>query len=111
MNKFKVAFRGLFLALGHRSVLVQIILAVLVIAGGFILNLDYFEWLIFTTCIGMVISAEMINTAIEMMCDYIQPKYDEKIGRIKDLAAGAVLFVCLVAFVAGLIVLIHKIGG
>lgn len=111
MNKFKVAFRGLFLAVAHRSVLIQIILAAIVIAGGFILNLNYYEWLIFLICIGMVILAEMINTAVEMICDYIKPEYDERIGRIKDISAGAVLLVCIVVFAVGSVVLVHKIGG
>jgi diacylglycerol kinase (ATP) len=38
---------------------------------------------------GAMIAAEMFNTAIEAVCDYMQSEYDEKIGMIKDVAAAA----------------------
>ena len=104
MRKFQVAFNGIWQALKHRAVLIQVVLGVFTILAGFILNIDYYEWLIVLILIGLVIGFEMLNTAIEKVCDFIEPKYNEKIKVIKDIASGAVLFICLTAMVIGIIV-------
>ena len=56
-----------------------------------VLRLDGTEWIMVIICIGMVISAEMLNTCIERICDLISAEKSEKIRFIKDLSAGAVL--------------------
>lgn len=68
---------------------------------GFYLNITKAEWLAQIIIIGMVLSTEGLNTAIEKLADYIQPNHDPKIGLIKDIAAGAVCFSAL----CGIIVL------
>jgi diacylglycerol kinase (ATP) len=42
---------------------------------------------------GLVLSLELVNTAIETLCDLVHPQYSEKVKIIKDMAAGAVLIV------------------
>ena len=54
--------------------------------------------------IGLVLSVEGLNTAIEKIADFIHPNYHEKIGFIKDIAAGAVFFAAMTAIVIGLII-------
>ena len=61
-------------------------------------------------CFALVISMELINTAIENMADFISPEHDRRIGKIKDLAAAAVLFSALMALVVGLIIFLPKVG-
>jgi diacylglycerol kinase (ATP) len=51
-----------------------------------------------------VLAAEIFNTAIEKVCDIIQPEFDKRIGFIKDISAGAVLLMAIVAVVVGILV-------
>ena len=53
------------------------------------------EYGVLILTIGSVLSAELFNTAAEDLCDFVSPGFAERIGSVKDLAAGAVL-VCLV---------------
>lgn len=59
--------------------------------------------LIFIVCFGVLV-IEIINTAIEKICDVVQPNYDERIKIIKDISAGAVVISVLGAVVVGAIV-------
>jgi diacylglycerol kinase (ATP) len=50
-----------------------------------------------------VLSAEIFNTAIEKICDIIQPDFDERIGFIKDIAAGAVVLIAIASVIGVLV--------
>lgn len=65
------------------------------------MHISNVEWMFQFFAIGLVISTEALNTAIEKIADYIHPEFDHKIGVIKDIGAGAVLF----AAIFGLIIL------
>ena len=54
--------------------------------------------------IGFVLTAETFNTALEELCDKFQPTHDPHIGKIKDLAAAAVLVSSITALIVGLII-------
>lgn len=56
---------------------------------------------------GMVTAAEALNTSVEKLCDFSEPRRNEKIGRVKDIAAGGVLFSALFAALAGCTVLLR----
>ncbi|MNL84876.1 Prokaryotic diacylglycerol kinase [compost metagenome] len=58
--------------------------------------------------IGLIMSIEGLNTAVEKIADFIHPNYHERIGFIKDIAAGAVFFAALTAIAIGLIIYIPK---
>lgn len=111
MKKFKVAFEGLYCALKHRSVLIQVILAILALGAGFILKLNYLEWLFFISAIFLVIALEIVNTCIERLCDFVEEHYNDKIKVIKDMSSAAVLLVAILALFIALIIFIHKMGG
>lgn len=91
------------------SIKVQSGLGILVFIAGFYYEISSTEWILQTLSIGMVMGIEGLNTAIEKIADYIQPNFDEKIGLIKDVSAGAVMFVSIAATVVGLIIYIPKI--
>ena len=55
------------------------------------------------------LQAEAINSAIEAISDLVSPEYNESIKQTKDLAAGAVLIMAIVAVIIGLIIFIPKI--
>lgn len=63
-----------------------------------------FEWLILIVAIGCVIGAEVMNTAIEIVVDMVQPNFNPIAGMAKDVAAGAVLVATIQAVVIGMIV-------
>ena len=63
------------------------------------------HWTILALCIGTVLTAETMNSAIERLMDRIEPRYDQPVRDIKDLAAGAVLLISGVAAIVGAIVL------
>ncbi len=109
IEKFKVAFIGLLSAFNDKSVLIQIVLGTLVLIVSFILKLEKIDFIVILICISCVITTEILNTAIEEICDMYTTSHNEKIKYIKDLSAGAVLFVSIVALVIGLIIFIPYI--
>jgi diacylglycerol kinase (ATP) len=99
------ALKGAFKLLStEHSVTIQFSLGILVTLAGFYFDISKTEWLIQTLCIGLVLSIEGLNTAVEKVADFVHPDYHEKIGFIKDIAAGAVFFAALTAIVIGLII-------
>lgn len=80
-----------------------------VVTAGFVMDLSEVEWVMITLCIGFVIVTELLNTAIEYLVDLVSPNQHPLAGKIKDLAAGAVLVAAIAAFVVGLIIFAPKI--
>ncbi len=77
---------------------------VVVVAAGFLCKLSAGEWMAIVAVIGMVWTAEGLNTAIEAVVDLVSPEYHPLAGRAKDVAAGAVLCAAIAAVVIGVIV-------
>ncbi|MDR0659604.1 MAG: diacylglycerol kinase family protein [Prevotellaceae bacterium] len=88
---------------------VHISIAICTIMLGFIFDLSSLEWVAVVLCCGLVLSAEAINTAIEYLANYCTTEKNEQIRKVKDVAAGAVLFCAITAFVVGLIIFIPKL--
>lgn len=82
---------------------------ILVIAMGFILNINITEWCICIVLFGLVISLELINTAIETVVDMITLNNNENAKKAKDIAASAVLVSAISSVIIGLIIFIPKI--
>lgn len=95
----------------EHSVMVQFGIGVLVTIAGFWFKISATEWLFQTLAIGLVLGIEGINTAIEKVADFIHPDYHERIGFIKDIAAGAVFFAALSALCTGIIIYYPKFFG
>ncbi|PXY40547.1 diacylglycerol kinase [Flavobacterium cheongpyeongense] len=103
------AFKGaLKLISTEHSVMVQFSLGILMTIAGFYFDISHEEWLFQIFSIGLVLSVEGLNTAVEKVADFIHPNYHEKIGFIKDIAAGAVFFAAMTAIAIGLIIYIPK---
>jgi diacylglycerol kinase len=79
-----------------------------VIAGIFF-QISSVEWCIISILIGLVWSAEAINTSIEKLADVVSPGYHPGIKDVKDLAAAGVLILALVAVIVGCIIFIPKV--
>lgn len=88
----------------EHSVMVQFSTGILLTIAGFYFGITATEWLFQTLAIGLVLSIEGLNTAVEKIADFIHPDYHERIGFIKDIAAGAVFFAAITAIIIGLII-------
>jgi diacylglycerol kinase (ATP) len=88
----------------EHSVMVQSSLAVLMIIAGFYFEITRIEWMFQILVFGLVLAVEGLNTAVEKIADFIHPEYHERIGFIKDIAAGAVFFAAMTAIAIGCII-------
>ena len=103
------AYRGAVkLITTEHSIMVQFSLGIVLIIAGFYFDITTTEWLFQTIAIGLVLSIEGLNTAVEKVADFIHPEFHERIGFIKDIAAGAVFFAALTAIAIGLIIYLPK---
>lgn len=110
LKSFKYAFRGVgALARSENNFKVHLLSVVLVVISGVTLRISKREWLLVVILIGFVLVAEVFNTAIEKICDFVHPQFHHRIGEIKDLAAAGVLLAAVVAFVGGLLIFVPKI--
>ena len=103
LNGIKIAWREEF------SFKVQIGAMIIALALGLLLRISQTEWLMVILSIGLVLAAEAFNTALEELCDKFKSDPDPHIGKIKDLAAGAVLIASITAFIAGAIIFVPHI--
>ncbi len=103
------AFKGAIkLITTEHSIMVQSSISVVLIIAGFYFHISHEEWLFQTLAIGLVISIEGLNTAVEKVADFIHPEFHHRIGFIKDIAAGAVFFAALTAMAIGLMIYLPK---
>ena len=78
--------------------------ALIAIAIAVFFNITRIEWMMVLLCIAAVLSSELINTAVERICDRITKDRDSLIGNAKDLAAGSVLIISAAALIIGAII-------
>ena len=103
INGLIIAISGMFFLLKNEdSIKVQSLFFLLFIFLGYYFEITKNEWIIHIILIGFILTAEALNTVAEKICDFINPKYDDRIKLIKDISAGAVSF----AVISSLIVLI-----
>lgn len=88
---------------------VEIMFAIIVTIASFVLKVSLIEWAILVLVIGMVLSLEMINTAIERCVDLVTKEYRDLAKFAKDVAAGAVLIMSLFSVIIGIIIFLPKI--
>ena len=107
---FRISMRGLFiLAKSETNVLLEVFVGILIIIISLFLKLTSTEWLIVLMTIFLVIFAELINTTIEKIMDFVEPKYNEQVRDIKDLASGFVFLMVILSIIVGTIILLPKI--
>lgn len=104
------ALRGLgLLVASSANARIHLAATLLVVALGLWLRLAVAEWLWITAAIGMVWTAEGLNSALEALADRVNADYDPLIGRAKDLAAGAVLVAAVAAAAIGLLIFVPRL--
>jgi diacylglycerol kinase len=85
---------------------IHLVATIFVVCAGFYFKISRFEWLAVILTIALVLVAEIVNTAIEEIVNFISPNFNEKAGLIKDLGAAFVLIAAIFAIVVGAIVFI-----
>lgn len=109
-KSFKYAFEGIAtLVRTQRNARIHCAVTVAVVAAGFLLSISAMEWCAIIICIGGVLMAEALNSAIEFVCDKACPERDPLIKKAKDLGAAAVLLFTFAAIAVGLIIFVPKI--
>ena len=93
----------------EHSVMVQFSLMILMIFAGFYFKISREEWMLQILAFGLVLGIEGLNTAVEKIADFIHPEFHNRIGFIKDIAAGAVLFAAFSAMAVGALIYVPKI--
>lgn len=110
INSFKYAFEGIISALKtEKNMKIHVLIMMLVIIFGIILKISKIEWIICIVLFGLVISLELINTAIENVVDLITQEINPKAKIAKDVAAGAVLVSAITSAIIGLMIFVPKI--
>lgn len=107
LRSFRYAWQGIRQCVGREQNLsFHLIVTVLVIGAGFAFGITPGEWTAICLCIGLVVSAELFNTAIERLVNLVSPQRHPLAGQVKDIAAGAVLVCALAAIAVGLIIFV-----
>ncbi|MBO9620516.1 MAG: diacylglycerol kinase family protein [Niabella sp.] len=110
LRSFQYAFNGMReVVRSELNFRIHLAAAVLIVLVCALLGVSKMEWLLIIACISIVMAMELINTAIEKLCDFVAPEKRPAIKIIKDLSAAAVLVAAIGALVVGLIIVLPKI--
>lgn len=103
VKSFRCAFRGAALGVRfERNFRIHLCAAAYVSLFAWLGELSGSEMALLIVCFGLMLSSELLNTAIERLCDAAAPEYNPMIGAVKDVAAGAVLVSALTCALVGL---------
>ncbi len=109
IKSFGPAWKGLFwLFKNEGNAQFHLMATIVVIIAGFYFKVTIFEWILLCFAIGLVITAEALNTAIEKTIDLLHPQKHVKAGLVKDLAAAGVLIASITAVIIAALVFIPK---
>jgi diacylglycerol kinase len=105
LKSFIYALKGIGAAMREqRNLKVQALIAFITIGAGFYFKITWLEWCLILFAIALVISLEIMNSAVENLVDLVTQERKPLAGKVKDFAAGAVLFASIMALIIGIIV-------
>lgn len=107
LKSFKYAFAGLRLLFREEhNARIHAVAALAVVVLGVSFQIKAVEWIVLVVCIAMVMAAEILNSSLERVADFVKAERDDRKRDIKDLGAAAVLVCAIGAAVVGLIVFV-----
>ncbi|MEP7256310.1 MAG: diacylglycerol kinase family protein [Ferruginibacter sp.] len=110
IKSFVFAWHGLKICFtSETNFKIHVLASIVALLLGAVLNISVAEWLVIIFCIAFVAAMEMVNTALEKLCDVVHEDSHPGIKGVKDIAAGAVLISAICSLIIGLIVFIPKI--
>ena len=105
LRSFIYALKGIRVSWrDQRSLKIQSIIALMTAVAGYYFDITLTEWCFVLFAIGLVLALEMVNSAIEGLVDLVTREYNELAGKVKDIAAGAVLLASVIAVMIGILV-------
>ena len=104
IRSFSFALKGLGAAFSEQNFWIHSVATIGVIVAGFCFSVNILEGCLLLFAISMVLTAEIFNTAIELLTDKVQPEIDPVVEKIKDLSAAAVLVSAITALAIGVLV-------
>lgn len=105
LRSFRCAFAGIAWALStQRNLRIHAVATAAVVVLGFVRNIADWEWCAILLCVALVWAAELLNSALEVLCDRVTMQQDQHIRLVKDAAAGAVLVCAIISAVVAAIV-------
>lgn len=103
LRSFKFALEGfIYVIKNERNMQIHIGIAIIVIFMAYFFSVSKIEWIILLVLIGMVLSLETLNTAVERIVDLITEDYHPLAKKAKDVSAAAVFLFSLMAIIIGL---------
>lgn len=106
-ESFHYAVSGFAHCFRHeRNFRIHLALGIVALLLALVLKVSFTELAILLLIVALVISSEMINTAVENIIDLVSPEYHPLAKVIKDVFAGAVLFVCVTAVLIGIVIFV-----
>ena len=112
-KSFSCAFSGIVrIVKKERNIKIELACALLAIILGLILAISRLEWLVLVLIIGVVLSAEILNSALEAVCNLLKDKLNlgyEETRFIRDASAGAVLLLAIGSIFIGFLIFFPKI--
>ncbi len=110
LKSFMHAFNGIKIIFREEhNFRIHFIAGIIAVISGFIMNLTCIEWIMISVAIGIVLICEIFNSALERLSDFVSPKYNEQIKKVKDMSASAVLISAILALLIGLLIYLPKI--
>lgn len=110
IKSFSYALHGIRLLFSSQAnARIHLLVTLLVIIAGTLFGISTAEWLVIVVCISLVIAMEAMNTAVEWLTDLVSPEYHPLAGKVKDVAAAAVLITVIGAVAAGLLIFVPRI--
>jgi diacylglycerol kinase len=104
IQSVRYALQGIAFALEGRNFRIQLFMAVAALAAGFYFSITRLEWCVVLICMILVLALEIINSSIEGLVDLVTRERNPLAGKVKDLAAGAVLVTACIAAVIGVLI-------
>jgi len=110
LKSFRFAFSGISSLLkNEHNARIHILATVAALATGIILKINLQEWCLLIIVIGLVFTAELLNSSLETIADAVDPEWNEKIRKAKDYSSAAVLISAIIAVIAGGLIFIPRI--
>lgn len=109
-SSFKYAIQGIISAIkSERNLRIDFLVMFIVLGLGILFKISVLEWIICIVLFSLVISAEIINTVIEIVVDMITLEKNPQAKLAKDLAAASVLIIAIAAAIVGIVIFLPKI--
>ncbi len=110
LKSFAYAWNGLRICfVQERNFRIHILITGAVLIFAVLLNISAVEWMFICCCIAFVLVTELLNTAVEKLCDLAHPEIHPGIKKIKDIAAAAVLIAAFFSLLVAVIIFLPKL--